>query len=265
VIDRGSGVPVVLIHGIQGRWEWMAPTVDALAERCRVVTFSLCDEPTSGFACDPDRGFENYLTQVDEAMDRAGLDSAVIVGVSYGGLIATEFAARRRERVRGLVLVSALPYGWTPDRRARFYMRAPLLLSPLFCVGSPGRLMPEIRAAFPGIRECLRFGLSHLLRVLRAFLSPTRMARRIQWLDGYPFSDPSSVSAPALIITGEDALDKIVAPALTRQYLRHLPQAECVTLPGTGHIGVVTRPREFADFVCRFAEGICKDGRRRSA
>ena len=41
IVDLGSGVPVVMVPGIQGRWEWMKPAVDALAERCRVVTFSL--------------------------------------------------------------------------------------------------------------------------------------------------------------------------------------------------------------------------------
>ena len=33
IVDRGSGVPVVVIPGIQGRWEWMKPGVDALARR----------------------------------------------------------------------------------------------------------------------------------------------------------------------------------------------------------------------------------------
>ena len=78
MIDRGSGTPVVLMPGIQGRWEWMAPAVDALADRFRVVTFSLCDEPTSGFRFEPGRGIENYLQQVDEALDRAGLDAAIL-------------------------------------------------------------------------------------------------------------------------------------------------------------------------------------------
>ena len=40
VIDRGAGTPLVLIPGIQGRWEWMAPAVDALAARTRVLTGS---------------------------------------------------------------------------------------------------------------------------------------------------------------------------------------------------------------------------------
>ena len=82
----------MLLPGIQGRWEWMAPAIDALAERCRVVSFSLCDEPTSGFSCDPHRGIENYFLQLDEALDRAGLEAAILIGVSYSGPIAAEYA-----------------------------------------------------------------------------------------------------------------------------------------------------------------------------
>ena len=49
VMDLGHGEPVVIVPGIQGRWEWMRPGVEALAERCRVLTFSLGDEPTRGY------------------------------------------------------------------------------------------------------------------------------------------------------------------------------------------------------------------------
>src|SRR4029434_8682677 len=103
---KGSGIPIVLIPGLQGRWEWMRPAVDALARRHRVITFSLCDERTSPFPCDPEKAFENYIDQVDLALDRAGVDRAVIAGVSFGGLIATEYAARRQRRVQGLVLAN---------------------------------------------------------------------------------------------------------------------------------------------------------------
>ena len=41
MLDVGSGPPVVVLPGVQGRWEWMRPAVGALAERCRVLTDSL--------------------------------------------------------------------------------------------------------------------------------------------------------------------------------------------------------------------------------
>jgi pimeloyl-ACP methyl ester carboxylesterase len=252
MIDRGSGTPVVLMPGIQGRWEWMAPAIDALADRFRVVTFSLCDEPTSGFAFDPDRGIENYLAQVDEAFDRAGLDAAILIGVSYSGPIAAEYAARRRDRVRALVLVSALPPDWVPNRRARFYLRAPRLLSPLFLLDSPARVLPEIRASIPRLGPAVRFMAGQVRRTTRAFLSPTRMAARLRWNEAYEFVDPSEVSQPVLVITGEDGLDRVVSPDLTRRYLSSLRDAHHVVLPRTGHIGLLTKPAEFAEMVQQF-------------
>jgi 3-oxoadipate enol-lactonase len=252
MFDRGNGVPVVLIPGVQGRWEWMAPAVGALAERCRVITFSLADEPTSGFSFDEARGFDCYVEQVREALDRAQIARAVIVGVSFSGLLATEFAARYPDRVRGIVLVSALPPGWRPDSRARFYLRAPRLLSPLFWVTSPSRMLPELwsalsPAAWP--RFMIRLGVN----CVRAPLSPTRMARRVKWATTFNFRDVSALRVPALVVTGEDRLDRIVSPALTRRYLTSLAGARSASLPRTGHLGLVTRPNAFADVVCAFA------------
>ena len=45
MIDVGAGTPLVLIPGIQGRWEWMEPSVEALAREYRVITASLPGEP----------------------------------------------------------------------------------------------------------------------------------------------------------------------------------------------------------------------------
>jgi pimeloyl-ACP methyl ester carboxylesterase len=256
VIDRGSGITFVVIPGIQGRWEWVAPTVDALAARGRVLTFSLCDEPTSGFGCTVDRRFENYVDQVESVLERAAVARAVVVGISFGGLIAAEFAARRPDRVAGLVLASALPIDWQPDARAQFYLRFPRLLSPVFCVTSPSRVYLEVAATFPRLRDRLRFSTGQGLRVCRAFLSPTRMARRVRWATQHRFADPACVEAPALIITGEPGLDRVVPTEVTARCARGLRDVRHVVLPRTGHLGMVTRADLFADVVSRFAEDL---------
>src|SRR6185436_7359501 len=136
IIDRGTGTPVVMIPGVQGRWEWMKPTVDVLGRRCRVITFSLADEPTCAGAFDEARGFWCYVDQVRDALDSAGIAKAAVCGVSYGGLIAAAFAARHPDRTSSLALVSALPPSWKPDTRIKLYLRAPRLLTPAFLVGS---------------------------------------------------------------------------------------------------------------------------------
>jgi 3-oxoadipate enol-lactonase len=252
MIDIGRGAPVVLIPGLQGRWEWMQPTVELLAEHYRVIAFSLCDERSSDSRFDPAVGFENYVRQIGDVLDRAGLDRATLIGVSYGGLIATEFAARHPERVSNLVLASALPTDWTPDARARFYMRAPRLLSPVFVATSPMRLRPEVRAAFPVFKDRLRFMLGHGLRVARAPMSAAKMARRIQWAEVHRFAEPSAVSAPVLVVTGEPALDRVVPVEVSARNIARLRAARHVVLPRTGHLGIITRPDRFRTVVDDF-------------
>src|SRR5688572_9783893 len=247
IVDKGAGTPIVLIPGLQGRWEWMRPTVDALAKHHRVITFSLCDERTSPFPCDPEKAFENYIEQVDLALDRAELDSAVIAGVSYGGLIATEFAARRPQRVAGLVLANALHKSWRPDLRQLRFLRAPRLLLPLFLATAPGRMNPELAAAIPRTSDRLRFKARQGACAALAFASPSRMARRIAWATAHHYAEPHGVQAPALVVTGEQGLDLILPVDVTCRYLDDLDSAQHVVLKHTGHLGSVTKPDEFAD------------------
>lgn len=253
IVSLGSGPPVLVIPGIQGRWEWMRPGVEALARQCRVVTGSLCDEPTSGGRFDEGEGFGNYVRHCLEMLDRAGIERATVCGVSYGGLVAAAFAARHPERLSGLALVSAVPPTWAPDARVRFYLRAPRLLSPVFMAASL-RLYPEIAAARDTVADGLLAAVRHGLNALRHPFSPTRMARRVRLLEALQLSgDLRRLEIDTLVVTGEDALERVVPPELTREYNRMWPHAERATIPSTGHLGVITRPDDFARIVGAFA------------
>ena len=253
VVDRGSGVPVVLVPGIQGRWEWMAPAVEALAARCRVITFSLADEPSAAW---PARGigFDAYVEQIGQALDALRLQRAVICGVSYGGLVAAAFLRRYPERVAGLVLVSAIPPSWAPDARARFFMRRPRLLLPLFLL--------VVAAAAPGDRRRVRRLVAGRRRV-----APAGRAGARAFSGARPHGAPghahrrrgggragASPRADAGRSRARPALDRVVPTALTAEYTRIWPHAAAVTLARTGHLGLVTRPEAFAEAVVPFAE-----------
>jgi pimeloyl-ACP methyl ester carboxylesterase len=252
IVDRGSGIPIVVVPGIQGRWEWMSPAVDALAARCRVITFSLADEPSARW---PTRGtgFDAYVEQVAQALDARGLERAVICGVSYGGLVAAAFATRYPQRVAGLALVSALPPSWRPDARAKFFMRSPNLLLPLFLLGSL-RLYPEIAAAHDGWWAGIRAAVRQGARCLAHFPAPERMARRARIVADAAVDGLATVREPVLVVTGQPGLDRVVPAELTAEYARIWPHATAVTLERTGHLGLDTRPAEFAAIIARFAE-----------
>ena len=253
MVDKGYGPAVLIIPGIQGRWEWMSPAVDALAARCRVVSGSLAGDRGSLRPIDPTRGFDGYLEWADELLDRAGLTQVAVCGVSYGGLVALHYAAYRPERVESLILASTPSPGWKPDCRIERYLRAPRLMSPVFALSSPFRLYPEIAHAFPNPFARAWFALTHLHRVTRYPFAPTNMAERVRLLEGVDFlSDCRRVNAPTLVVTGAQGLDRVVPVESTRQYLEAIPGATYAQIDDTGHIGLVTRPEPFAEVVGRF-------------
>jgi pimeloyl-ACP methyl ester carboxylesterase len=74
----------------------------------------------------------------------------------------------------------------------------------------------------------------------------------------------SRMDVPALVLTGEAALDRVVPVSMTQQYLRLWPHANTATIARSGHLGAISRPEEFADHLMRFAESTSRhDDRRR--
>jgi pimeloyl-ACP methyl ester carboxylesterase len=249
----GSGLPLVLVPGMQGRWEWMAPTVDALARRFRVGTYSLCGEPGA-----PPLGasFDGDLARLDQMWGALGSQPVVLVGVSFGGRIAVRYAAAHPERVRALVLASAPgPEFVLPPRQARWVAR-PRLSLPAFVLTAPGRARPELRNVFPSWIDRARFSLRMLRHVAFAPMSSVRVAQRIRLaLADDAAAAARLVQAPTLLVTGEDGLDQLVPPASTRRYRDCIARTELARLEGTGHMGVITRAPAFAALVGRFVEG----------
>lgn len=253
MIDIGTGPPIVVIPGIQGRWEWMRPAIDALGRRCRVIACSLCGEPGSGCRMDRTTRSGSFMRQLDDLLARAGLDRAALCGVSFGGLIALHYAAERPERVTRLVVVSTPAPGWRPPEHIAQYARAPILSAPAFVFGSFGRLAPEIACALPSRSARLAFWIQHLVRVALAPASPTRMSERLSLWNGADFAiDCTRITQPTLVVTGEVGLDRVVPVEVTRRYVTAIRGAREATIERTGHIGLVTRPERFAELVAGF-------------
>lgn len=253
VVTRGSGAPLLLVTGLQGRWEYMRPAVDALARTFQVITFPLRGERSSGLRLDPALGLDNYVEQIALALDHVQVDRAVICGISFGGLAALRFAATHPDRTAALILASTPGPGWHLRPRHRLYARLPWLLGPLFLFETPFRLHPEVATALPRLADRWRFMLSQLHALVTAPVSLRRMAERAELLDRPDVgADASRVSAPTLIVTGERALDWVVPVDGSRGYAATIRGARLAVLDRTGHLGTVTHPDQFAALVTEF-------------
>ena len=65
IVERGSGPPLVMIPGLQGRWEYQRGTIDALAASFRVITFSLETAPP-GMTIDEHKGVVSWQISPDQ-------------------------------------------------------------------------------------------------------------------------------------------------------------------------------------------------------
>lgn len=253
MFDEGEGPPLVLIPGLHGRWEWNVPALRLLARRCRVISYSFSGDIGSGRPVDRELGFENHVRQLDEVLDRAGLEGAAICGISFGGFVALRYAATRPERVSALVLASAPGPGWAPTPQQARWIARPWLSAPAFVLTSPFRVWPEIRSAYDAWPDRIRFMVSQGLRAVRAPMIPSLMSTRILEAQQIDFrADCARVTAPTLVLTGEEPLDRVVPVHVTRRYASLIRGARYEMLTGTGHLGSLTQPARFAEVVAEF-------------
>jgi pimeloyl-ACP methyl ester carboxylesterase len=254
IVDRGRGVPVVVIPGIQGRWEYLGPTIDALARSFRVITFSL-DAPSE--ASQPGDALDELASRVFSALERLEIGRAVICGISFGGLVALRFAVRHPTRTAALILVSTPGPDFRLSTRHRRYARSPFIFGPLFLAETPWRLRQEIVRALPAFRDRVRFGWRQARTLFTAPLSLRAMAAR-GLLIGTPGlqDDGAQVTAPTLLVTGEPSLDRVVRVESTLAYARAIRGSRAIELADTGHVGYLTRPDRFRAAVQDFVSSL---------
>lgn len=228
----------------------MAPTVDALTAGHRVITFSLTD-------LRPDRRkdstFLEWMGPIDQALDQAHERQVSLIGVSFGGLIAACYAARRPDRVKALILVSTPSPVWRPRPGDEFCLRFPRLAFPYFAVRALRRLLPEIHYARDSWPQRLRLGADYFRRGFSAPFRPGHAAHWVREWKSYDIShDCASIIAPTLVVTGESRLEHVVPIERSLEYTRLIDGAEHVVLPGTGHLGSITKPHRFAEIAGQF-------------
>ena len=104
---NGKGVPLLLFNGIGGNIELLAPLAERMPER-EILIF---DIPGVGESQLPKRPYRlGCIVQLaTQILDRFGIGQVDVLGVSWGGAAAQEFAYRCRRRCRRLILCATSP------------------------------------------------------------------------------------------------------------------------------------------------------------
>ncbi len=263
-VERGEGPPIVLLHGnVVLLHDFIASgLIDSLAEEHRVIAF---DRPGFGFSERPRNRLWTPTAQaalLERAFGQLGIEDPVVLGHSWGTLVALALALDYPEKLRGLVLASGYYY---PTARLDALMTAPVALpvlgdvmrytvSPVFGRMSFGKTVKTMFAPRPVppqffnvlSRELmLRPGQIRANAEDAAFMVPA--AAKFQ--SRYP-----ELRLPIEIFAGAEDLVVDVDAHATRLH-RELPQSRLTVVPDTGHMVHYAVPGE----IVRAITGLTRD------
>jgi 3-oxoadipate enol-lactonase len=123
--DAGQGPAVMLIHGVGADASSWDPIAASLADGFRALRLDLRGHGRSGHI-EGDCALDDFVHDVIDVLDDAGIAQAHIVGFSLGGMIAQALALQHPDRVDRLVLLSAVA-GRSAEERERVRQRLEIL------------------------------------------------------------------------------------------------------------------------------------------
>lgn len=242
--EWGEGPPLVLVPGLAGGYDLLGPLARLLARNHRVISYQLRGEDDP-FALRQRFGVGDLVDDLVEFIGHLGLERPAVMGTSFGGILALEFAARYPGRLRQLIVQGV----GSRFEKGLLQMIAGWVLScyPLpadspfvnqfFNLLFGGRDRPLPLFDFV-TRQCWQTDqsvMAHRFRLAERFDMTTRMGR---------------VRTPTLLLAGER--DMLVSGESLQRLHEGIAGSQVVMLPGSGHLAPVTHPRKVAEEVRDF-------------
>lgn len=241
----GTGPPIMLLHGfIVDRRTWQ-PQLEDLHRDFDVIAW---DAPGTGESSNPPEEFSmaQFADCLAATMDHAGISSAHLVGLSWGGTLSIEFWRKCPSRVRSLVLADTYA-GWTgslgPDAAAERLARClresqlpaeqwvPQWVPGAFSDAAPKELLDEFAAIMSDFHPV---GFRAMSRAVAPDFSQTL----------------AQIRAPTLLVWGDD--DKR-APLSSAEPMREkIAGSRLTVIPNAGHLSNLEQPERFNAIVQEF-------------
>ena len=235
VVERGSGWPVVVLHGWGGRIESMTPVIDCLSSSFRVLALDL-----PGFGESPlptgAWGTADYASYVRDVLAQRGVTRAHFVGHSYGAKTSLYLAATVPALVDKLVLQGSSGLRTPPSLQARVKRGVSKTARVVGRAGAPGQRVRDAvykRIQSQDYRDAGELR-PILVKVVNEDLAP--LLPRVQ--------------ASTLLVWGsnDDAVPLKHAHTMEQQ----IPDAGLVVFEGGGHFAYLDEPDRFCVVVRHF-------------
>lgn len=228
--ERGTGEPLLLLHGFGGCSEEWRPFVDVLSQDYRVIAVDLRGH---GWSTNPTNAFTMRQSGEDIAalLDKLGIEKTRAIGISAGGMTLLHLATRHPQRIEAMVLIGASTH-FPKETRA-------------ITRGSHWENLPAPVQEF--FQACAKRGGDQVERLLSQFRG---------FADSYEdmtFTPPTlgTIAARTLIVHGDR--DEFFPVEIPLTMYKAVPQAELWIVPEGDHVPIYgERMPEFLRIARRF-------------
>jgi pimeloyl-ACP methyl ester carboxylesterase/hypothetical membrane protein len=118
--------PLVLLHGYMATSAMWAPNIKDFSKDFRVYAIDVMGQPSKSIPGEPIADTADFVSWLTATLDAMRLDRVHLLGMSFGGWLALNYAVAAPQRVRKLILLS--PGGLLPMVR-QFTVRAMLMVA----------------------------------------------------------------------------------------------------------------------------------------
>ena len=238
--DHGSGPAILLTHGYGATSRMWGPQLRALSDRLRFLTWDIRGHGASDSPEDPAAYSEEAsVADMLAILDAAGVERAIVGGLSLGGYLSLAFHARHPERVRALMLFDTGPGYRSDEGRAKWNA-----LAERYARGLEQKGLAALGGS-PEVRESQhRHGPRGLALAARGILAQ----RDSRVIDSLP-----AIAVPTLVLWGEKD-EAFVKPG---EYMAaKIPGARRIVLAGAGHAANLDQPAAFNAAVEEFVRSL---------
>lgn len=250
---HGQGEPLVLIPGFRtGLWLWFKQ-VDSFAQKYRTIVFDPrgigeSDSPTGPMKA---RTIADDLAGLLSALD---IEQAHILGASFGGFVAQEFAIAYPQMTRSLILCCTSFGG---PRHLLPSVNTLQAMAAIEGLNTEERTRKNFRFAFaPAFINERPDELEHVvrLRLSNPVLDQTHFAQLQAAATFDAEARISEIKAPTLVITGDE--DTLVPPINSHNLAKQIAGARLIVIEGGSHMFFIEQAEKFNSAVIDFIEGV---------